>query len=49
MFVVIEKFNPESPFICVDEEGNTLLFNVIEKAYDFAANECQDGQIVKLT
>ena len=46
MYLVVETF-PE-PFICVDEEGETVYFDDISDANWYAQSQCQAGQVVKI-
>lgn len=49
MYIVIEKFDPEYPMI-VTKYGEDMpwLFETMEEA-QVEADECQDGQVVKIS
>lgn len=46
MYIVVEAF-PE-PFICIDEEGDTIYFDDVSDANWYARTQCQNGQVVKI-
>jgi hypothetical protein len=46
MFIVIEKFNRKWPVICVNEDGQPLIFSTYDEAI-IEKDNCQDGLIVE--
>lgn len=46
-YIVIEDFN-DTLSIVSDEEGDSIVFDDIDNASDYAENDCQDGQVVPL-
>ncbi|MBS1501476.1 MAG: hypothetical protein JST32_05410 [Bacteroidetes bacterium] len=47
-YIVIETHGgPEYAIICIDENGNNLVFETCEEAGEEAAN-CQDGIVVEI-
>ena len=47
-YIVIEAFGgPEHAIICMDENGNNLVFETKEEA-EKEAEDCQDGFVVEI-
>ena len=49
MFIVIETHGgSQYAIICIDEQGENMLFSTEPEAQNFADEECQDGIIVEV-
>ncbi len=47
MYIVIETFDPYWPSICMNEDGEPLIFHLIQDAQAEAAG-CQQGIVVEI-
>lgn len=48
-FIVIEAHGgAEYAIVCMDEDGNTIVFNSEQEAQRFADEECQYGIVVEV-
>ena len=50
LYIVVEKNDDIAiAYIAIDDDGNTLAFDDINKAQEYADTECKDGVVIEIT